>query len=559
MPIYFTPDNKLIAGYDKEPIKKFRPIISKLLIEKFGKGPFETKVVTEALFFTLDWYACQLLAILKNETELSFYQGLFMLHEFSCEFHRKKPNKSPIPQLSDQDFALYRRILKLCLEQACDIPLKGGKLLTPKYLKSKEKIFEDILYLGDFIYACSNLLAQQHLIEDCVDLKYTKESQYYFDHKHHYGFIIDETLKSIEEHLKKAVTGENDFDDFIQASKKCLGVEYDKAVGTIQLIHENFKSQGGKLVLDEWFIYPKNMENLFGIPYDKGEIFFKGLTLSKENKMSLRDAVYRPQNLNRYLYRPFLVWNVDGKDLTIVGDGIFIESISSLCTNAFNWDKYPPEWGNDCFKEFINQKVFKNDKVLEDVAEKILKDNSIIYDRNITNLKKWSNQNLNIENEECGELDFLFIYDNKIFVADSKHQTARYDMNNFKNDYSSFETSKKAYNKTLRRKLAYLKTKISDIEEHFQVVLNSNKFKLSTDALEGIFIVNTPTFIMYNNEFRIYTIKAFEEVVSGKYIDQSFQIIIEEEDQDKFLFVKYPYFKKPSYLVFDPENEDENI
>ena len=557
MPIFYTSDHKFLAWYDKSPIAKYRPEISQELVNKFGKGPFSTSEVTEALFFTLDWYANTFIDILRNENDLCFYQSIFMLHEFSCEFHRHKPNRSPITQMNDQDFAMYRRILKLCLEQACDIQLNGKEVLTPEYLKSKENTIDDLLYLGDFIYGCSNLLAEQHLIEDCVDLLFTKDDLYYFDHKHHYGYIIDETLKTFSSHLEKAVTRKDDFKEFVKAAKNCLGVEYDKAVSTIQLIHENFKSQGGKLVLDEWFIYPKNLEHLFEIPYEKGEIFFKGLTLTKDNKMPLKEAVYRPQNLNRYLYRPFLIWNVDGKDLTIVGDGIFIESIMSLCTNGFGWNKYPPEWGNRCFKEFVKEKVSKNDKILEDTIEQILKNNTVIYDRNITSLKKWSNQNVNIDNKDCGEIDFLFLHGNKVCIADSKHQTARYDMNNFKNDYASFDTNKKAYNKTLKRKVSYLEHRMDDIEEHFQVVLNDKNFKLSTSKLEGIFIVNTPTFIMYNNEYRIYTLKAFEELVKGEFVDEVFQLIIEEDDHEKFLFVKYPYFRKPTYHVFDLEDDEE--
>src|SRR5690606_10804802 len=190
--------------------------------------------------------------------------------------------------------------------------------------------------------------------------------------------------------------GKNDLNDFIAASKKCLGVEYSAVVGTIQAVHEHFES--GKFTLDEWFIYPKNLEHLYNIPYELGERFFKGLTLSKDNKMSLKDAVYKPHNLNKYLYRPFLVWNVDGKDLTLVGDCSFIESIVSLTTNAFGWNKYPIEWENPCFKEFIKNKVMHNDKILEDEAEKLLIENNIIFDRNITHLKKWNGQNFNIDN-----------------------------------------------------------------------------------------------------------------------------------------------------------------
>lgn len=554
MSIYSTPNHKLIAWFDKNSIHKYRPIISKELIREFGVGPFETNEVTKALFFTLKWYVEEFLYVLKNETDLAFYQGLFMLHEFSCEFQRALPNKSPIEEMSDQDFALYRRILKLALEQACDIPLVINETFTPNYIKVKEDVIEDLLYLGNFIFTCSNLLAEQHLVEDSVDLKFTKEEQYYFDHKHHYGIIIDEVMKIINEHAKKAVTGKSDFDDFVLASKKCLGVDYDKAIATIQLIHEGMKSRGGKLVLDEWFIYPKNLENLYGIPYEKGAAFYKGLTLSKDNKLPILEAVYRPHNINRYLFRPFLVWNVNGKDLTIVGDGIFIESIGSLCINTFGWNEYPIEWDNACFKTFIKKKVSLNDKILEDEAERILKINSIIYDRNITHLKKWNNQNINIDNESCGEIDFIIIIDNKVIIADSKHLKSRFDMNNFKNDYAAFETNKKSYNKTMNRKLLFLKDKIQEIQEHFQVLKNDRDFRINADKLEGIFIVNTPTFIMLNNEHRIYTIKDFDDLARRNYIDQVYQIVIEEDIQNKILFIKYPYFKKPDYLVFDEES-----
>lgn len=546
----------MIVNYDERSIDKFRPAFSKELIAKFGKGPFDTKVVTEALFFSLEWYTNQMLQILNKENELAFFQGLFILHEFSSELHRKQPNQSPIPQLSDLDFALYRRVLKLCLEQGCDIPLKSGTIITPKYIELKEDSIMDLLYLGNFSYMFSNLLANQHLIEDCVDLKFNEFDLFYFDHKHHYGLIVDEILKTIPNHLSKAVVDKGVFNEFVKAIKTCLNVEYDKAIGTIKEIHRHFEPQGGKIVLDEWFIYPKNLEVLFGIPYDKGEVFYKGLTLTRENKMPIQEAIYKPQNINRYLYRPFLVWNVDGKDLTIVGDGIFRESIGSLFSNSFGWGKYPAEWGNDCFKQFIKETVEKNDKVLEDAAEKMLKDNDIKYDRNIKNLKKWNNQNQNIDNEECGEIDFIFIYDKKIFIADSKHQTSRYDMNNFKNDYSSFDTGKKAYNKTLNKKLAFLSPKIKVIEEHFQVVLNDKNFVLDNFTMEGIFIVNTPTFIMYNNEFRIYTLKSFEELITGTFIDETYSFFIENEEEDLFLNVGYPYFKKPTYVVFKDEEED---
>ncbi|MCC9042711.1 hypothetical protein LNQ81_08405 [Myroides sp. M-43] len=555
MPIYVTPERRLIAWYKKNTIEKYRPIISEKLLTDYGRGPFDEGQINKILFFTLNWYQQKFIEVLQKEDELTFYQGLFLLHEFSCLFQQENPNVSPIKELDNKTFAVYRRILKLCLEQACDFKLVSGNPSSKDYLKEKEDIIDELLYLGDFIFSCSNLLAEQHLIEDCVDLKFTPENQFYFDHKHHYGFLITELMNSFNNHINMIVTGENDFEDFKTALKDCLGVEYDAAIGTIQAIHQHFES--GKFTLDEWFIYPTNLNHLYGTSYDKAYTFFKGLTLSKENKMSLEESVYKPHNINKYLYRPFLIWNVDGKDLTFVGDCSFIESINSLTTNAFGWNKYPIEWANSCFKEFIKNKVMYNDKILEDEAEKLLIENNIIFDRNVTHLKKWNGQNINIHNENCGEIDFLFIHNEKIFIADSKHQIARFDMNNFKNDYAYFETNKKSYNKTIRRKLDYLSLKIQDVQEHFQVLTKNKDLEIDTFSLEGIFIINTPTFIMYNNEYRIYTLKTFKDILENTFVDETYTLIIDEGHNQKFLNINYPYFKKPNYKVLNFDLEEE--
>ena len=198
-----------------------------------------------------------------------------------------------------------------------------------------------------------------------------------------------------------------------------------------------------------------------------------------------------------------------------------------------------------------------NDKILENEAEKLLKTYEIIFDRNITHLKRWNGQHINIDNENCGEIDFLFIHNEKIVIADSKHQIARYDMNNFKNDYAYFEMNKKSYNKTIKRKLAYLTSIIQEVQEHFQVLTNNKDLKIETFLLEGIFIINTPTFIMYNNEYRIHTLKAFKDVLLNKFIDQTYTLMIDEEDHQKFLNINYPYFKKPNYKVLDFESKQK--
>lgn len=51
-------------------------------------------------------------------------------------------------------------------------------------------------------------------------------------------------------------------------------------------------------------------------------------------------------------------------------------------------------------------------------------------------------------------------------------------MNNFRNDYTAFETAKKAYNKIMSRKISFLKENIGLIQQHFKVSENNRKLKV---------------------------------------------------------------------------------
>ena len=108
-------------------------------------------------------------------------------------------------------------------------------------------------------------------------------------------------------------------------------MDFDEGVATIIAMQENNDKYGGKMAMEEWYAYPLNFESLFNVAYHDAERFYKGLTLDRKNKMPLKEATQKNRNIfNKYLYRPFLIWNVDGKDRTIVGLSIIRESMVSL-------------------------------------------------------------------------------------------------------------------------------------------------------------------------------------------------------------------------------------
>lgn len=550
MPYYSLPDGKFFAKYEQNSIDRFRLDFSKELKEKYGERAHSPDEISEILSFSFDWYSVRFMNLLNSQEEVAFFQVLFGLHEFASKAQQMNPNVSPIPQMSVQDFAVYRRVLRLCLEHACEMKLlRNGTFPDVDFLDKKQEIIYDILYLGDFLYEFADLIAMQKLVEDSIELRFNNEGLFYFTRKHHYDEAIKSLFSDLSEHLAQAIIENNAQEDFMEAFRECHGIGIEALVYIIVEIEKRNEPYGGNMAMEEWYAFPKNLELIFDVPYSHAENLFQGLTLRKENKLSVSQAIFKPNNINKYLYRPILVWNVDGKDRAIVGRNILNESLVSLYSNAFGWNKAPEEWLNSCFKNFIKRKMLENDKVLEDEIGKILKEKNILFDRNLKSLKKWNNQGLNINNKTCGEIDFLFIQNDTLYICDSKHLISRYDMNNFLNDYSSFE-KEKGYNDTMRRKVKFLEEKKSLVSEHFQVLSGCKDYEVKYSKIEGIFVINTPTFIMFNNDLRIYTIKSFKEFVNNTFEDLEFEIYKSEADKTTYIRARYPYFRKPKYFDF---------
>jgi hypothetical protein len=133
-------------------------------------------------------------------------------------------------------------------------------------------------------------------------------------------------------------------------------------------------------------------------------------------------------------------------------------------------------------------------------------------------------------------------------------------MVNQKNDYNAFavgSTKNKSYNETMTNKLIWFNRHVRYLEEHFQLKYKNLSITFNGYSLEGIFIVNSPTFYMYNSDYRIYTIDQITDVLLGKYVDPTFMIVVEEEEHEKIINAKYPFFKKPKYMYFDPDYDEE--
>lgn len=104
--------------------------------------------------------------------------------------------------------ALYRRVLKWILEQACDIKLHNKEISNMEFLKRAKSLLNELMFLGDMIFTCANIYAEQDMIEDVAEIIFDEENQYVINHKHHYNYIIQEINKVFKNQSYKYVVDE---------------------------------------------------------------------------------------------------------------------------------------------------------------------------------------------------------------------------------------------------------------------------------------------------------------------------------------------------------------
>lgn len=556
---YIVKEHYRVYKFDISIEKKFRQELSKQLIEKFQKGPFDQETIRDIVVYSLNYYIGKFLEICHQEKSVAFYQFIFILHEQATELVYKHNGETLSVNVDWKYIALYRRILKFILETACDVKMITGEKVNNKFLHRIEGKIDALLFLGEMILSCVSFYAEQAMIEDVAEVKFDNNDEYVFSRRHHYEFIFKHIIEEFGGQLEKTVVDDSGlagFEDLTKAIEEHFHIKYKELGHLIASIHKELEPKGGFIVGVGWETLPQNLHRMFNVPLDICEQFFSGLRLDRNNKMGLLDLACKPYNLNRYIYRPILIWNIDGNDYALIGKNSWSETFVQLASNAIPWGKAAPEWmKNIGFKKFVHEKEDDHDRWLDDEVENKLKALNLLYDRNVKRINH-DDTFTNIDVEGLGEIDFIIVNPktNKIYIADCKHLLGRYDIVNQKNDFNAFCSGKKPYNETMSRKIEWFNENKQLISKHFQKKYPNYKLDISEFIIEGIFIINTPTFYMYNSKYRIYTVSQITTVLNNQFKDRTFYII--NDDDKSILNIEYPYFQKPVHLTFDPFNEN---
>ena len=533
-------NQKIVLDYDCTYRNKYWGELSSFIINKYGKKTYsDPQKVEDILVDSFNFLCDRFKEKVFEENKHTFFLYTHWLHEQSIKIYIEILKGLKLEGISDEYFAVYRRILKLILEQGCDIDLEWGNIESGKFVLEMDKKIEDLIYLGIRMYHLADNIAYQKMIGDGCQVSFDNKSMLNVEWKYNYNEVYKHFFPMLIEGYKKATFDENAVLELRKKIEECFKIDYDIAGGLISEIQkrENFKSP--ELVTIEPEILPLNLVNLCGIKKDIADTFYQGLTISRKNKLSIKDAILKPYSDKRLMYRPILVYTIGGKERALFGENKFVESIITLAINAMSWDTMLTEWLKITgIKSFIDTKKSEHDKILEEKIEDIVKKNKFLYCRYIKSFKQTKN-NIRIDNSQIGEIDLIVINSSlkKIFVGEVKYNKARYEAVGYRLDYSNFIGE---YEAKLERKTIWIDRNKNILEGHLKTTFNKTELDLKDYTVEGIFIINTPTFYMLNGKYKAITLKQFDNFINGK--DEYPNIII-VDDKGMSKTIAHPYFR----------------
>jgi hypothetical protein len=536
--------NEIFIHYGQRSIDKYHLPLCKHVSTLFQAGTFQDALTVKKIVETYyDWCADTFQKIIQANNDMLFVNYLFAYHESSILLWLRtlaKENLQGKFGINEEDLSLNRRIFKLALEQACEINYTNSSSPSIEIIQQYDIVIEDLLYIGEELYHAAQFLAELRIFPGSLQASIEVEGLLYISRKGELDPVFDAVFCKMKDDFEKGIMDTEGVKQLKGEVKKCFGIDYDFAAHQIVLIKKHHNSKNWEFQTIEPGILVQNLINT-GVSQQNAEKFYNGLTLNKENKLSLKDSVYKVNSMERHFFRPILEISQNGKRRQLIGIQKWGESITVLATNNFQWNKAPAEWKqNICFQQYLERKSAEHDSMLEDEVEKILHENEIFFFRNITSFNDGKNS-VSINIASVGEIDFIWLDTkyNKIVVADCKYNRARYDMIAFSSDYTNFKDS---YETKIANKVKWVDENRDVVYSHFERQFTGLNITIEQYEVEKLFIINTPTFYMYMNRVNTVCFFNLEEFILKGYMHPDIILRLKNGNKTTIKLKPYPYF-----------------
>ena len=541
----YVSDTDTFIHFEQRSVDKYHPQLCAYVQSFHSAGNFQDDASVKKIIETyFNWCVQIFEQIIRENNDMQFMHYLFTYHESSISLWYRSVQKENLQVkygINKEDLILNRRILKLALEQMCEINFTKLSEPSTELFQQYDTVIEDLMYVGNELYNAALFLAEMRVLPETLQVVIESNGLLHITRKCIFEYLFNELSCTMKIDFEKGIfdaEGVNQFKDEIQ---KSFGINYDFAADIIVQIKKYLNPNNWEIQTIEPGILVENLEKTNVVKIN-AENFYAGLILSKENKLALRDSVYQVNNMERYFFRPILEIMVNGKRRHMIGINKWAESMTVLITNNFQWNKAPEEWKkNNDFKQYLEKKSEEHDSLLEDEVEKVLNENSIPFLRNVTSFNDGKIAKSLIL-KGVGEIDFIWVDNkrNRIVVADCKYNRARYDMIAFSSDSSNF---KNEYEKKIINKVEWIKSNRDLVGKHFKKKYPELNLDIHQLAIEELFIINTPTFYMYTGRLNTVCFFNLLQFMQDQYQHPNLTLHIKNGFKTKIQFKSYPYFK----------------
>jgi hypothetical protein len=506
-------DGHAILTYEESLSEIYWTQLSEYLRGKYSDQDFSNNEMTEIILKdAFQFLADKFKEIIHQETSFSFYLLAFNLHEESIKLYFKTLEGYRFVGIQENEFALYRRILKLVLEQGCDIDLNWGSF-TIIEARRIEIVLQHLIYIATLLYDLSDRIAYCKMVDNCYKIEIEADI-FAISLNNHFGLIFDTIPMIMEGQYEAAICDMEAGTDLNHKVLECFGFTLADFISVVRMIQSHHNPAHPNTQTIEPYVIPINLAGLYGRELDLMKLFCDGLIINRTNKPSLETTIYKPTAEYRYAFRPILVYNIGGEERALIGYQKMNETLQVLTTNALHWDGLPSEWQKiPEIKLFMDQKSNNHESTYLNKVKELVVGCEAIADYNVEVLKKRNNQDLNIISNP-GEIDCIIVIPEyrRIIVADIKYNRAKYEAVGWQKDFSNF---KKKYESKLKEKVDWIRDNRPALQEHFEVKLGLRDISLLDFSVEGCFFINTPTFYMFNGEFRAITIFELPQFLNG--------------------------------------------
>ncbi|SFQ62522.1 hypothetical protein, partial [Flavobacterium akiainvivens] len=427
--------------------------------------------------------------------------------------------------------------VQITLEQGCLNEMVWGEL-SDALIAEFDETLHKLFYLGSWMYNLADNIAYHRMLAGAYYIKF-EDGDLVIHWKNNYGSLLNHLMKYFSKGYETDVVDAGGTTELRAELEKCYGINYDVIFGLVFEIKRHH-SQRVCQTIEPGLLGQNIKANFKNLNDHDVDALYSGLTISRENCLSLTETILKPYSTQRFLFRPYLVYRITNQLRLLTSSEKFAESMYVLATNAIQWNTLTPEWeSNKSLRAYKTKKGNEHDKHLEDKMQSVLLAHKVPFARNVKSFITQTSHNLNIDNSECGEIDFIIIDTarQKVVVADSKYNKSRYEAIGYRQDYSNFVTKNVPQ---LDRKVKWISLNLPIVNIHFKKLYPNLNIDLTEFDVMGLFLINTPTFYMFCSDYLTIASNYFEEYILGNEIYPAINI---ETAPGVFKNYPYPYFK----------------